>query len=109
MTFRASKRLRLDANSLSGSIPDNFLSGVSDKSQLLEIGLGFNFITGAVPASLAAFDEINLEVIGNQISSIDAELCQKSAWQDGEVGNMGNSCDALLCPVGNVQRLWYGL
>lgn len=92
------KKLRLDENRLTGSIPETFLAGVSDKSAKLEIGLGFNLITGTVPASLGAFDKLIIELIGNQITSIDPRLCDKSEWQDGEVGRV--TCKAILCPIG---------
>ena len=92
------KKLRLDENRLTGSIPETFLSGITDKSAKLEIGLGFNLITGTVPASLGAFDKVNIELIGNQITSIDPRLCDKSEWQDGEVGRV--TCTAILCPIG---------
>ena len=96
------KKLRLDENRLTGSIPDNFLAGISDKSAKLEIGLGFNLITGTVPASLAAFDKVNIELIGNQIESIDPSLCRKSSWQEGEIAKLDTdvACNAILCPTG---------
>ena len=92
--------LLLNSNSLEGPIPDNFLAGISDKSKKIIIGIGFNQLTGVIPSSLASFDAVQLEAVGNQFLAIDDAFCSKSDWQSGEVGASGNSCDAILCPIG---------
>ena len=89
--------LDLSKNEISGSIPPYFLAGTPETAEVV-IDLSDNLIMGVVPKSLARFENIDLLLEGNFITDMDKELCQKTAWNDGDVGRYG--CNGLLCPVG---------
>jgi len=89
--------LTLDSNSLTGDIPDNFLAGFAYKrSKRIFIGLSENLLSGGIPVTLADIDHVFLDVVGNKITGLDADVCAKVKWMDGEVGKGG--CNAILCP-----------
>lgn len=92
------KELSLSKNQLTGAIPSNFLSGISGKDTLITVRLDQNHLMGAVPSSLQMFSKLNIDVTGNYITSIDNGLCNKSEWNDGNVGQFG--CAGILCPAG---------
>ena len=83
-------------NSLSGSIPFDFLNGVADKAQLIEVNVEDNQLTGKLPASLAQFSQMNFFAAGNKIMKIAPGLCRKEGWMNGLVKTYG--CPAILCP-----------
>ena len=89
--------LYLGVNSLSGSVPYNFLDGIINTNVNIKIDLTSNRLTGTLPASLTQFDDLSLFVAGNQITAIADGLCSKSDWLGGDVGTY--SCDGILCPV----------
>jgi hypothetical protein len=89
------KQLFLGVNSLSGSIPSNFLDGIADKSETIEVDLVSNRLSGPLPASLARFDRLTLYASGNQISGIPDGICRNDDWMNGNVATVG--CDAILC------------
>lgn len=62
------QELNLASNRFEGSIPDNFLHGIQNKSLPISVNLGFNLLEGVVPETLAAFDQLDLSLEGNQIS-----------------------------------------
>ena len=95
--FPRIRELYLQHNTFTGTIPNNFLQGVHDKSAKITIDLGFNDIDGSIPARLSSFDDMSLLLVGNEISGIPAELCNSIGWMNGEVAN---SCDSILCPPG---------
>jgi Leucine-rich repeat (LRR) protein len=90
------RMLDLSGNLIHGSIPLNFLSTLPDNEEIL-IDMGNNKLTGTVPASLARFDDLSLQLRNNQLTSIDSELCSKSKWNGGDVGRY--KCAGLLCPI----------
>jgi Leucine-rich repeat (LRR) protein len=96
--------LDLSSNSITGSIPSDFLSGVDDVAQNMQVRIGYNSITGTVPGSLSRFSNMTFHAVKTELSSMDASLCSLTGWMNGEVGNVidqgGNGCDAILCPKG---------
>lgn len=86
--------LYLGSNSLDGSIPNSFLGGVPPHAKVL-VDLAGNELSGKVPSSLGRLDELTIYLRENQFSGLAEELCEKTAWMDGEVGTFG--CDAILC------------
>jgi Leucine-rich repeat (LRR) protein len=101
LTFDRMTKLRqlyLGTNSLIGSIPHNFLDGIVDKSETIEVDLLSNRLSGEVPASLARFERLTLYIADNKISAIPSGICNQGGWMDGQVALF--SCDALLCPPG---------
>jgi len=86
------RELYLSHNSIGGSIPTDFLSGVNDKAATLTVELTGNMIRNQIPAELAQFEDLRLFVAGNHIQSIAPEVCN-------EYG-AGAACDELLCPPG---------
>ncbi|VEU40520.1 unnamed protein product [Pseudo-nitzschia multistriata] len=96
--FTRIEEMYLGVNSLTGSIPYNFLGGVKNKAEQIKIDLTSNVLTGTLPASLTQFDNLSLYAAGNRVSGIADGLCQKSGWMSGDVGSF--QCDGILCPIG---------
>jgi len=96
--IRSIAQMDLSSNSLSGSIPASFLSGISDKSEGLDVILKNNLLSGRIPDALASFTELNLDVTSNLISGVPDTLCSQGLWMNGNVDSYG--CDAILCPPG---------
>lgn len=92
------QKLYLGVNSLSGTIPSNFLDGILDKRDNIEVDLISNRLTGDLPASLARFESLTIYVAGNEISGIPDGLCRQESWMNGAVGIY--DCDGILCPPG---------
>lgn len=92
------RKLYLGVNSLTGTIPYNFLDGVINKALPLEVDLISNDLTGSVPASLTQFDSLSIYLAGNKISGIADGLCRKQQWMNGAVSQF--DCNAILCPPG---------
>jgi Leucine-rich repeat (LRR) protein len=97
--LRFIQELYLENNLFTGPIPGNFLSA-APKDQVMMIDLSNNSLSGTFGASrMKDFFSVNLYITGNQFTSIDSNLCQKTEWMSGAVGDSG--CDAILCPVGS--------
>lgn len=97
-SFSRAKRLEelmLAHNSIGGSIPYDFLSGVLNKSVKITVDLTKNMIRHGVPASLADFNDLRLFVAGNRIEAVPQQICSKIDWMEGL---MMTDCDAFLCP-----------
>jgi Leucine-rich repeat (LRR) protein len=100
LTFRDSPYLTflsLSGNSLSGTVPYDFLDGLEDKGQEIYVNLNNNEISGVLPASLAQFSILNIFLSGNKISEIAPGLCKKEDWMYGLVNKF--NCEAILCPL----------
>lgn len=95
--FPRLRELYLQHNAFTGTMPDHFLQGIYDKSAKITVDLSFNNIDGTIPAELSSFDDLNLLLVGNEISGIPSDICTKYGWMNGEVAN---SCDSILCPPG---------
>ena len=95
--FPRISELYLQHNSFTGTIANNFLQGVYDKNAKIIVDLGFNDIDGSIPKKLSNFNNLNLMLVGNEISEISADICSNTGWMNGEVAN---SCDSILCPPG---------
>ena len=91
-------QLYLGVNSLTGSIPYDFLGGVEDKALQIQVDLTSNSLTGTLPASLTQFDNMALYAAGNRITAIADGLCSKPGWMSGDVAAF--QCDGILCPIG---------
>ena len=92
------RKLYLGVNSLTGSIPHNFLNSIANKALEIEIDLTANRLTGVVPASLAQFDDLSIYLGGNKITGISDGLCRKDNWMKEAVSQF--KCNAILCPPG---------
>lgn len=90
--------LYLGLNSLTGSIPANFLDGLEETAADIKVDLTSNQLTGTIPGSLSQFDDLSLFVADNEITGIADVLCSKSGWMNGDVGQF--QCDGILCPAG---------
>ena len=88
--------LFLDGNSLTGTIPSDFLRHNENTNVPISIGLAGNLLTGALPKSLERFQSLSLDLVGNAITEIPPELCELGGWMGGLVEKYG--CDAILCP-----------
>ena len=97
-TMPALRYLHFEQNQFTGTIPQDFLSGVSNPSDTIEVLLGGSNLIGTIPSSLSKFDKMNIDLSDNLITGIGSGLCQKSNWWNGDVGKY--SCDGILCPPG---------
>jgi len=91
------RELYLGGNSITGTLPSNFLFGIVMRSSTITIDLVDNQITGEVPETLDVFYDLRLYLAGNQISSVPDKICGMVQWMDGLVAH---SCDGFLCPPG---------
>ena len=91
--------LSLDGNTLSGTIPSDFLRHNNNTNDLLTVGLSHNRITGGIPKALERFESITIDLAGNQITDIPPELCEKGGWMGGLVEEY--KCDAIMCAKGS--------
>jgi Leucine-rich repeat (LRR) protein len=98
-TFPDLVELSLDSNNFSGTIPSNFMAGVSNKTQPILMDLSYNQFVGSIPIELKEFGNLTIHLEGNKIDAIPSDLCNMDAWMNGEVGKVG-SCNAILCPIG---------
>jgi Leucine-rich repeat (LRR) protein len=95
------EELELFSNLLSGSVPTGFLSGKVDKSDRIRVRLNGNQLDGAIPADLAEFSNMILDLEDNSISALPQVLCENhDEWMSGEVGLVDDGCDAILCRPG---------
>lgn len=90
------QELLLGYNSLTGTIPYNFLEGIIDKARSLKIDLEHNMLEGNVPSSLTQFAEVQTSLEGNKFTGIAPGLCNMVKWNDGDVKI--NKCNGILCP-----------
>ena len=88
--------LLLDGNSLTGTIPDEFLRHNKNVKSPISISLTDNKLEGSIPNELARFERIFLDITGNRIESISDDFCTIGGWMGGLVEEFG--CDAILCP-----------
>lgn len=79
-------RIDLSFNSLTGSIPSNFLES-SNPEVVNLIDLHNNYLSGTVPATLSKYEVITIH--DNKFTDIDPTLCKT---------NFG--CEGFLCPPG---------
>jgi Leucine-rich repeat (LRR) protein len=90
--------LFLDGNSLSGTLPSDFLRHNNNAEAPVSVGLTKNNITGTIPKSLERFQALSIDLVGNPITGIPEELCEKGGWMGGLVEEL--KCDAILCGIG---------
>ena len=94
--------LFLDGNSLTGTIPSDFLRHNENTNVPISVGLAGNKLSGGVPKSLERFQSLSIDLVGNEITSIPSELCELGGWMGGLVETY--KCDAILCPSGTFSR-----
>lgn len=87
--------LFLDGNSFTGTIPSDFLRHNNNLDTPVSVALSYNNITGALPKSLERFESLSIDLVGNRITEIPPELCEKGGWMGGLVEEY--KCDAILC------------
>lgn len=96
------EHLELAFNAFTGTIPVNFLRDRQSDGRF-KVRLTGNQLEGVIPATLAMFPSLLLEIEENKISGISDALCRNPDWMDGEVGLVSpRPCDAILCQAG-----WY--
>lgn len=92
------RELYIGANSLTGTIPTDFLAGIDSKDATINVVLKSNKLTGTLPGSLSTLSKLYIDVTENKLEAIDSSLCSASGWMDGAVAQF--QCDAILCPIG---------
>jgi Leucine-rich repeat (LRR) protein len=92
----------LAGNALTGSFPSDFIKSSSARqnaNSTVYVDLKNNLIEGTLPADLAEFHKLILDLANNRIEGIPSELCEKDQWQDENVDRF--ACAAILCPKGH--------
>ncbi|GAX21202.1 hypothetical protein FisN_26Lh160 [Fistulifera solaris] len=96
--------LYLSRNHFTGSIPASLLESV-EASVSLRVDVSFNQLTGSIPSQLLGFQKLNLDVVGNEMTSL-LDVCVNdssslpSDWMNGAVTATSPSCDAIACRPG---------
>ena len=90
--------LKLDSNSLTGSLPANFLVDSRHLADPIVVGLSNNKFQGGIPTGWSRFDQLKVDLTGNMITEIPTSICSETGWMDGAVAQF--QCDAILCPAG---------
>ncbi|KAG7337090.1 RHS repeat-associated core domain containing protein [Nitzschia inconspicua] len=85
-------------NAFSGTLPKDFLKQV-DRNAQIKVDLSNNAFVGAIPIDWSIFDSLNIDLSGNQLTSLPDVLCNQNGWNGGRVGLL-DTCDAILCPPG---------
>ena len=62
LLFGKPTRVVLNGNILTGSIPDNFLANSITTEKLVDIRLNNNKLVGELPADLARFNKLQIDV-----------------------------------------------
>jgi len=89
------EKLYLGYNDLSGTIPQDFLNSIEDKSKPIEVDLISNSLSGTVPSSLNRFTSLNIFLVDNNFIEIAPGLCSMTQWMNKQVAI--DSCDAIMC------------
>jgi len=97
--------LHLDSNSLTGTLPSNFLINSRRLQTGIDIGLSDNQLQGIIPDGWSRFDGLFVDLAGNKITAISTSLCSKTGWMKGAVERF--QCDAILCPAGTYNTIGY--
>ena len=66
--FPLLRELNLESNAFTGAIPDAFLSGIQDKTQVISVSLGHNQLDGTLPESLGGFSKLIINLEDNMIT-----------------------------------------
>jgi Leucine-rich repeat (LRR) protein len=96
--------LYLSRNHFTGSIPSDLLGSIEPLLPL-RVDFSFNRLTGSIPSQLLQFQKLNLDVVGNDMTSL-LEVCDSdssgipSEWMNGAVAATSPSCDAIACRPG---------
>jgi len=91
----------LGGNSLTGTIPPNFLEFAPLHANLT-VDLSDNQLSGSIPEELGRFKGLSLYLRNNKIGRVSGELCALAAangWYDGARVE-SDDCRAVLCPPG---------
>ena len=85
--------------------PSGLALAVSTASRLFcLVSIGFNQLTGTIPALLQRFTNMHFSAVKNRFTGVDSQLCNQRGWWSGDVGNVidrgDDGCDAILCPKG---------
>lgn len=105
--FEYSTRLSgvfISSNSLSGTLPENFMMRSQNLGEIITVDLSSNKISGGIPSSWTRFGYLNLNIADNRIEFISGGICEMTGWLDGSVGDH-SSCDSILCDVGKFSSL----
>jgi Leucine-rich repeat (LRR) protein len=89
-------------NDLTGSLSADFLHSVPSSSYV-KIDVQDNTISGIIPIELQRFDKMDMNLLRNKIDSIPEVLCERTNWNDGDVGKFG--CNAIACPPGSTNYM----
>jgi len=106
-SFEYSTRLSsvfLSSNSLSGTLPENFMVNSKNFGEVITVDLSSNKISGGIPSSWTRFGYLDLYIGDNRIEYISGDICEMTGWLDGAVGDH-SSCDSILCDVGSFSSL----
>jgi len=93
--------LNMSQNAFTGSVPSSMLSGVG-KSGQISVDVSGNKLVGGLPGEFNAFQQLNINLVGNKIVELPSEVCNNVEWMGGITGVVleENRCDSILCKPG---------
>merc|ERR1712194_120757 len=103
------EKLDLEGNKFTGTIPTNFLDGLSSDyiagaDNEIILHLASNALSGPLPAGLGSIKNLYLDIVSNRFTKVPTSFCQdfQTHWMNGKVGtlneNSEDGCKAIACP-----------
>ncbi len=83
-------------NDLTGSIPSDFMQNSAYRNESVTIYLSNNEINGTLPIELQAFRDLDIMIVGNQVSGLEEGFCEKKDWMQQQVELMGCAAVRLV-------------
>lgn len=98
--FSSLKQFYLDHNQFTGTIPESYPMIASGRLHVL--ALNDNMLTGGLPTGWVEDNKFidTITVQNNSLTeSIDKSICKLSAFQNGELVELGAECDICSCDL----------
>ena len=93
----------LSDNDLVGTIPKDFLSGLSYRDSIT-VDLSSNSLKGSLPLELDRLDQLTIYLSDNEFTELSPKLCDSDnqGWNSRDVKFW--ECDAIMCPPGTANH-----
>uniref|UniRef100_A0A7S1YK18 Leucine-rich repeat-containing N-terminal plant-type domain-containing protein n=1 Tax=Grammatophora oceanica TaxID=210454 RepID=A0A7S1YK18_9STRA len=93
------KLLNVSSNLLTGTLPTDFLNGLTDGDEKLYVDVSNNAFTGTLPAEWSnSVSHLHLDASNNKLTGVNLTLCSQKHWNGNDVDEFG--CDGIVCPAG---------
>lgn len=78
-----------------GGIPISLFNSSGIVNRQLTLDISHN-VFGPLFPNLDHLQRLNVNAAGNRFERIDEKVCEKMAWNNGDIRRYG--CDGLMCP-----------